>query len=125
MKASLINYRQAPRKVRLVATLIKGKTVESALETLAVATKRASSPLAVLLNSAIANAKNQGLSTDSLIVKECIVNSGMTLKRHMAGARGTAFPLKKHASHVHITLAVKEPKKKLKASKSKAVVKEA
>ena len=110
MKASLINYQQAPRKVRVVTNLIKGKTVPQALDILAVTTKRASSPLSSLLNSAVANAKSMGVDVSNLIVKECTVNSGMTLKRHMPGARGSAFPIKKHASHVHLVLGTKEIK---------------
>ncbi|MDP1624810.1 MAG: 50S ribosomal protein L22 [bacterium] len=113
--ASLTNYRQSPRKVRLVATLIKGKTVDQALNMLGVTTKRASDPLAKLLLSAVANAKNLGVSMEGLYIKECTVNSGFTMKRHMPGSRGTAFPIRKKTSHVNLVLdtkAVKAPKVK-------------
>ena len=66
MKAILRSYRQAPRKVRLVANLIKGKTVPRALVELDVLPKRASGPMKKLLMSAIANAKeNDGIATNT------------------------------------------------------------
>lgn len=108
--ASLTNYRQSPRKVRLVASLIKGKTVPAALNTLMVTTKRASDPMVKLLNSALANAKDRGVSTENLYVKECTVNQGLTMKRFMPGARGTGFPILKKTSHVKLVLDTKAPK---------------
>jgi large subunit ribosomal protein L22 len=108
--ASLTNYRQSPRKVRLVASLIKGKTVPQALNTLMVTTKRASDPMIKLLNSALANAKDRGVSTENLFVKECTVNQGLTMKRFMPGARGTGFPILKKTSHVKLVLDTKAPK---------------
>ncbi len=110
--ASLTNYRQSPRKVRLVAALIKGKTVAQALDMLMVTTKRASDPLAKLINSAVANAKNLGVSTENLFIKECTVNQGLTMKRFMPGARGSAFPILKKSSHVKLVLDTREPKAK-------------
>jgi|SRR5581483_9851111 len=107
--ASLTNYRQSPRKVRLVATLIKGKSVSEAENMLMVTTKRASDPLIKLLKSALANAKNKGISTEGLFVKECIVNQGLSMKRFMPGARGSAFPIKKKMSHVKIVLDTRTP----------------
>lgn len=108
--ASLTNYRQSPRKVRLVADLIKGKTVEQAQNILMVTTKRASDPLIKLLNSALANAKNLGVSTEGLFIKECRVNQGITMNRFMPGARGSAFPIRKKSSHVYLVLETKAPK---------------
>lgn len=109
--ASLTNYRQSPRKVRLVANLIKGKTVAQAIDVLMVTTKRASDPLVKLLNSAVANAKNREMATEGLFIKDCTVNQGLTMKRFMPGARGSAFPILKKTSHVKITLDVRAPKK--------------
>ncbi len=123
VKASLTNYRQSPRKVRLVASLIQGKTVPAALNTLMVTTKRASDPMIKLLNSALANAKDRGISTEGLYVKECTVNQGLTIKRFMPGARGTGFPILKKTSHVMIVLDVKTPKAAKTISAPKAEVK--
>ena len=108
--ASLTNYRQSPRKVRLVASLIKGKTVSQALDMLGVTVKRASDPLAKLINSAVANAKDRGISVEGLYVKECTVNQGVTMNRFMPGARGSAFPIRKKSSHVKLVLDTRVPK---------------
>lgn len=116
--ASLTNYRQSPRKVRLVANLIKGKTVPQALNLLLVTTKRASDPMVKLIESALANAKDRGVSTEGLFVKECTVNQGLTMKRFMPGARGSAFPIRKKTSHVRLVLDVKPVKAAKKAPKA-------
>src|SRR3989344_7090895 len=100
--AKLMNYRQAPRKVRLVADLIKGKSVPQALSILAMLPKRASGPLAKLLRSALSNAK--GASADSLFIEKITVNKGTVLKRFMPRARGSASPILKRNSHVALTL---------------------
>ncbi len=108
MKAKLSNYRQAPRKVRLLADLVRGKSVSQALTTLAFATKRASTPLAKLIASAAANAKaKSGLSAEQLEIKKITVNKGRVLKRFMPRAQGSAFPIHKHSSHVEVELAPK------------------
>lgn len=125
--ASLKNYRQSPRKVRLVATLVKGKSVNDAMNTLTFVSKRATGPLQSLLLSAIANAKNNfNIEKDNLFVKEFRVDAGMVLKRRMPRARGSAFPINKRTSHVNLVLAEKvaptdgEDKKIKKANKKKA-----
>ena len=106
MKASLQSYRQAPRKVRLVANLIKGKTVPRALAELSVLPKRASEPMKKLVLSAVANAKenNKIDSIDILLIKNIRVDKGVVLKRSMPRARGSSAPIHKHTSHVMIEL---------------------
>ena len=105
MKAILRSYRQAPRKVRLVANLIKGKTVPRALVELDVLPKRASGPMKKLLMSAVANAKeNDGVDLVNLFVKEVRVDQGTILKRSMPKSHGTAHPIHKHTSHIMIEL---------------------
>lgn len=108
MKAYLKSYRQAPRKVRLVANLMKGKTVERALKELEVLPKRASLPMMKLLLSAVANAKeNDGVAQGDLFVKEVRVDQGTILKRFMPKSHGSASPIHKHTSHVMIELIVR------------------
>ncbi|HEY9481027.1 MAG TPA: 50S ribosomal protein L22 [Candidatus Paceibacterota bacterium] len=114
--ASLHNYRQSPRKVRLVATLIKGKTVDQALNMLGVTVKRASDPIAKLLLSAVANAKDRNVNTDGFVVLECTVNQGYTMRRMMPGARGSGFPIRKKTSHVKLVIGPKASKKAAKAA---------
>lgn len=109
MKSYLKNYRQSPRKVRLVADVVRGKKVDVALRDLAFATKRASDPLVKLLKSAISNAKqNFNVSEDNLFVKAIQVDKGIVLKRIMPRARGTAARINKRSSHVSITLEEKK-----------------
>ena len=108
--ASLSNFRITPRKMRLVASLIKGKSVSEASAMLSVTTKHSAEPLLKLLNSALANAKNLGISTEGLYVKECRVDGGLTMKRHMPGSRGSAFPIRKKTSHVSLVLSEKGAK---------------
>ncbi len=118
MKAYLKNYRQSPRKVRLVAGLIRGKKVTEAIAELDFLAKRAGTPMKKLLMSAVANAKGMGKEVDDLIIKELQVDKGVTLKRMMPAAMGTGHRINKRTSHILITLGekvVKTPKvKKLK-----------
>jgi len=103
--AKLNDYRQSPRKVRLVANLVKGKKIEEVRSTLAFLVKRASKPLADLIDSAVANASaNFNIPAEQLYVKEFRVDQGVTLKRRMPRARGMAYPINKRTSHVFVQL---------------------
>jgi len=109
MKAILKNYRQSPRKVRLVADLIRGRGVKEAGYMLSFSTKRAAKQISKLLKSAIANAKENFDKEDGkLYVKEIRVDDGPTLHRWRPRARGSAFAIKKRSSHVKIVLDEKE-----------------
>jgi large subunit ribosomal protein L22 len=107
-KASLRYLRITPRKVRVVADLIRGKNVNAALAQLAYVEKRAAEPLAKLLRSAVANAeqsaKDQSLDVDRLLVKELMVDQGPSLRRYMPRAMGRAFKILKKTSHIQLTL---------------------
>lgn len=117
--AQLNNYRQSPRKVRLVANTIKGKPVNEALVAIQFVVKRGASPLKKLLESAIANAKSQNLG-DTLFVKEVTVNSGPILYRQLPMSRGRAFPLKKRTSQIKIVLEQGAGKQSKRANRVKA-----
>lgn len=122
MKAILKNYRQSPRKVRLVADLMRGKKLDRALTEVKFLSKRAALPLEKLINSAVANAKqNFNIERDDLFIKDIQVNKGYTLKRWMPRAFGRAAPVHKHASHVTIILDTKVSAEKKKTSKKPAV----
>lgn len=104
--AQLSNYRQSPRKVRLIADLVRGKKVSHVLPMLDLLGKRAALPVKKLIQSAGANAvHNDGLDKDTLFIEEIRVDEGFTLKRHRARARGRAFPIRKRTSHVFVRLA--------------------
>jgi large subunit ribosomal protein L22 len=118
MKAFLKNYRQAPRKVRLVAQLIKGKGVAEAIAELDFLAKRAGLPIKKLLLSAVSNAKNMGMEMENLFIKELRVDKGITMKRMMPAAMGTGHRINKRTSHLNILLAEKVlPVKKTKKAK--------
>lgn len=123
--AKLNDYRQSPRKVRLVAGLILGKKAEEAVDILTVTTKRAADPIILLLKSAIANAKNNfSLNEEDLFVKSLTVDGGAILYRRMPKARGIATPIRKRVSHVSLVLSVKEAEvKSLPAKVNKPVSK--
>jgi large subunit ribosomal protein L22 len=106
--AQLNNYRQAPRKVRLVADLIRGKSADHALALLMTLPKRASAPMATLLKSAIANAK---IDADHLYVSKIEVNGGVVLKRQLPRARGRASQILKRTSRISLALTEKPAKK--------------
>ena len=105
--AQLKNYRQSPRKVRLVADLVRGKNVEHALALLSMLPKRASEPMDKLLRSAVANA---GVSAIELFVEKIEVNGGLTFRRMMPRARGRGSMIKKKTSHVTVSLNAAKPK---------------
>ena len=118
MKATLTNYRQSPRKVRLVANAVKGKTLDVADVTLAYMIKRGALPMQKLIKSAAANASKAGIDTSTLVIKNIEVNKGLVLKRSMPRAMGVAKPINKRTSHVTVTLATGAPKaKKVKKNK--------
>lgn len=104
MKASVKNYRQAPRKVRLLANLVRGKGVVHALEVLAHTKKRAAEPFAKLIKSAVANAENQGEKADDLKITNVQVDKGFTFRRYRARARGRGARIDKHTSHIKLEL---------------------
>ena len=114
VKAELKNYRQSPRKVRLVVDLIRGKKVKDALGLLSVTTRRSSLPIKKLLDSAIANAKhNFNLESADLFIKEISVNEGVTMYRSMPRARGSSAPIRKRTSRVLVILDELKNSKKL------------
>lgn len=105
---------QTPRKVGLVASLVRGRTVADALVILDHTPKRAAIPLRKAIESAKANAlNNHKLAEDNLRIDRLQVGEGRHLKRFRAGARGQAKPYEKRSSHVFITLSgVPKPTKK-------------
>ncbi len=114
MKSSLSNYKQSPRKIRLVTELVKGKSVADALTALKFLEKRGAAPIAKLIASAAANAEKLGENTKDLVVKSITVNKGLVRVTQMPRAFGRATPLKHRHSHVDVVLG-KAPVKKTKA----------
>jgi len=108
-KAKVIMVRIAPRKVRLVVDLIRGKSVGDAYAVLRNTPRGATKPVEKLLKSAVANAEhNYQLDQNNLYVKEIFVNEGKTLKRMQPRSQGRGFAILKRTSHIYITVAEKE-----------------
>ena len=109
MKAKLKQYQQTPRKVRLVADLIRGKKVNQALTELEFLPKRATEVMTKLISSAAANAENNfKVNQDELVIKDITVDKGITLKRYRPRARGVAKRINKRTSNIALSLEVKK-----------------
>lgn len=119
MKAYLKNYRQAPRKVRLVADLIRGKSVADAHNALEFLPKRAATMFQKLLASAVANADhNFKVGKENLRVMAVSVTKGPTLKRIRPVSRGRAHRINKRTSIVTLSLGAGVPMKKSRTKKT-------
>lgn len=113
--AKLNQLRIAPRKVRLVADLIRGKSTKEAETILYFQTKRAAHQITKLLKSAVANAKNNfKLNENHLYISKLTVDGGPHLKRWRPRSRGRAYPILKKTSHVTLVLDEIELKKRQK-----------
>lgn len=105
ISAKLRHLHIAPRKVRLIADLIRGKSAGEAAAILNFITKKASLPISKLLNSAISNAKNNfQLDQTNLYISKITVDEGPKIKRFMPRARGSAYEIQKKTSHINLVL---------------------
>jgi len=107
MRAYLKNYRQAPRKVRLVADAIRGKRVSVVQTELAFMPHKAAAMFKKLVQSAVANARQNDASVDAkdLVIDRVTVDKGITYVRYMPRAFGRATPINRECSHVSLVLA--------------------
>ncbi len=97
--------RISPQKARLVADMIRGKDVETAVNILEFTNKKAAELMKKVLNSAIANAENnEGADIDELKVTAAYVNEGPTMKRMRARAKGRGTRILKRTSHITVTV---------------------
>jgi large subunit ribosomal protein L22 len=97
--------RMSPRKVKLVADLVRGKGVQEALTMLRFSPKAAARPVAKVIRSAVANAEeNYGLAPDDLYIAEIHADKGPTLKRGRPGPRGRFKPMLKRSTHISVAL---------------------
>lgn len=111
IRAKLSYLRISPRKVRLVVDLVRGKKAARAVEILSLLSKEAAKPVKKLIESAIANAKNNHkLIVDNLRLTKITVDEGPTLKRWKPRARGRATTIRKRTSHVKLVLEADEEK---------------
>ncbi len=101
-----LRYARIPaRKARYVVDQIRGQSVETAANLLEFSSRRASDHVLRLLNSAVANAENEGsMDLDILYVKEAYVNEGPALKRIRPRAQGRAYQIRRGTCHITLVL---------------------
>lgn len=103
--AKLTSVRLSPRKTRLVVDLVRGKVIQEALNTLRFLPQPSAKLVSKLLQSAVANAEQKGVSdVDALFVKSIYVDGGSVLKRFLPRAMGRASKIRKPTSHISVTL---------------------
>ena len=112
--AKLRNYPTSPRKMRLLADLIRGKKVENALAVLEHNTKHPAVPLRKLVLSAINNwkQKNEGGDEGQLVVKTIMVDGARTLKRMRPAPQGRGYRVRKRSNHVTVVVDIKNEEDK-------------
>lgn len=114
MEARAINryIGTSPRKMRLVIDLIRGKSVDEAMNILHFSPQHASKVAEKVLRSAVANYQNKDeagrLDPEHMFVKEAFVNGGMTMKRISPAPMGRAYRIRKRSNHVTIVVAAKD-----------------
>ena len=106
VKATARTVRVTSRKAKLVLDLIRGKDVAEAKGILSLLPNKAARVTSKVLKSACANAShNFQMDEEKLYVKECYANEGMTMKRYMPRAKGSASPIMKRTSHITVVVA--------------------
>ena len=110
--AKLKNYPTSPRKMRLLADLIRGQKVEKVLAELEHSPKHPSVPLRKLVLSAINNwkQKNEGADESELVIKTIFVDGARTLKRMRPAPQGRGYRVRKRSNHVTVIVDTKENK---------------
>lgn len=109
VRAVLRNARMSAQKARLVADLVRGQSVEKAVQVLEFSPKKAAGIIMKVLQSAIANAEhNEGLDIDELSVSRIFVDEAAKLKRFSPRAKGRANRIVKHGCHITVVVGTKK-----------------
>jgi large subunit ribosomal protein L22 len=104
-KAVVRHVRMSPRKMRVIADLVRGKRVEDAMALLKLMPKKGAVVIRKLLISAVANAEQKGeVDVDQLLIRDCNVDNGPILKRWMPRSMGRANRIQRRTSHVTVTV---------------------
>lgn len=121
VRAYAKNVDQAPRKVSLVASLVRGRTVADAIVILSHTPKRAARPVLKAIESARANAiNNHGFDGKTLTIETLSVTTGTRLKRFHPASRGRALPFQKKTSNILVEVTGTLKPKKAPAKKTEA-----
>ncbi len=120
VKAIAKGVDQTPRKVGIVAALVRNRTVADALVILEHVPRRAATPVKKVIESAQANAvNNHGLDSKSLVITTINVTTGPRMRRYKPASRGRALPFEKKSSHILVEVSgTEKPKKKPVAKKA-------
>jgi len=125
VKAVAREVRLAPRKVSLVASLVRGRSVDDALVILEHTPKRAAKSVAKTIASAKANAVNtHGVKAQDLIIERISVTAGTRLKRFRPAAHGRALPFQRKTSNIEVVVSGTVKEKKSAAAKAETTVTE-
>lgn len=125
VKAEARGIRMSPRKVSVVASLVRGRSVADALTILEHAPRRAAVPVAKVIRSARANADyNHQYKPDSLTIVEISVTPGPRFKRYRPASRGRALPYQKRTSHIRVLVDGEKRQPKKSTAKSAPTKKE-
>jgi len=114
-RAVLNNIRHTPQKARRVVDLVRGLRADEALNVLKFAPQAAGQDVYVLLNSAVANAKQKNPAlrdASELWVTEALVDEGITMKRFRPRAQGRGFRINKRSSHITVVVSTQKAAKK-------------
>ncbi len=107
-RAVVRHVRMSPRKMRVIANLVRGKGVDDAISLLKVMPKKGANVIRKLVISAVANAEQQGdVDVDKLVIRDCSIDNGPILKRWMPRSMGRANRIQHRTSHV--TVVVRDP----------------
>ena len=120
VRAIAKGVRMSPRKIGVVASLVRGRTVEDAITILSHTPRRAALPVKKVIESAKANAnQNHNLKPDTLQLVSICVTPGPRLKRYRPAAHGRALPFQRRTSHIHVIVDGEERAAKKPATKEK------
>ena len=109
MKAIARQLRITPKKLNLIADLVRNRNVSEALNILRFTPKKGAKLLQKVLQSAVSNAENNfKQERDSLYVKEIVVTKGVTMKRSVPISRGRMHPILKRNAHIQVTIGVRQ-----------------
>ncbi len=128
VKASAIGIHMSPRKVGVVAALVRGHSVQDALTILSHTPRRSAIPVRKVIESARANAENNhNYKPDSLQITHISVTPGPRLKRYRPASHGRALPFQRKTSHIFVQVEgeIRAPKKPSAAATTSATAKEA
>ena len=122
-EATLKYIRVTPRKIGVVADVVRGKTVAQAMNYLALCPRRRVAGLiAGVIKSAVASAEQKGMmDIDQLVIKHILVCKGPTIKRFMTRAKGSASRILKYSSHIKVAVGEGAVSSKKRAKKTKTI----